>query len=150
MPRGLLKIQDADGSTQDVPEKLGDGSPNPLYESKWAAIDAGTELGGAFVGPDPAHGIPAHHLVLDAGALAKMVNEEAASKAIQDEIDSRTVMVTIDDSVMEKTEEPFELQVVPGPPEFATVKTRMVAQRGIANPNHVTVETLADFEAGQP
>ena len=62
----------------------------------------------------------------------------------------RTVRVTIDDGVMQKTEEEIELQTVPGVLELATVKTRMVAQRGIANPDHVAVETLADFKVRQP
>ena len=148
MPRIALKIEAADGSRQDIPALLPDRSPNPIYDSTWVSIEAGTEPGSAEV--MATQGEPQHVVVLDAGALAKTVNERAASKAIEDEIDLRTVMVTIDDSVMEKTEEPFVLQTVPGAPELATVKTRMVAQRGVANPNHVTVETLADFKAGQP
>jgi hypothetical protein len=159
MPRIALKIEAADGSRTDIPELIdsgtvdGEGNPvmiaNPVYDSTWVSIEAGNERGGASVGPDPAHGIPEHYVVLNAAALAKTVNQRAASQAIQDETDSRTVVVTIDDSVMEKTEERFELQTVPGAPEFATVKTRMVAQRGVANPNHVTVETLAEFKARQ-
>lgn len=160
MLRIALKIEAADGSRTDIPEFLDSGNvdeednpvmiANSAYDLMWAEIEAGNRLGDIFVGPDSALGVPGHHVVLDAGALAKMINERAVSKAIQDEIDSRTVMVTIDDGVMQKTEEEIELQGPPTPADLATVKARHVAQQGVANSSHVTVETLTDFKAGQP
>lgn len=86
---------------------------------------------------------------LNVSKEASMRAEWAASDAAQQDARNRTVMIIIDDGVMPVTEERIELQVIPGAADKATVKARIVAERGVANPNHVTVETLTDFEAGQ-
>lgn len=121
--------------------------PNPEWAEWWNKIDTGTVEHGA---QSPRDGLPQAKTVLDPGAKSVRDAERAASQAIMDEIDSRTVMVTIDDGIMLPTEQDIELQVVPDAVSLAVVKTRMVAQHGVANPTHVTVETLADFKARQP
>ncbi len=132
-------VQNDDGTEREVTDEA---EITQLY----ADINAGTLI--SNVESVPPRG--SKRTILNAANAATQRQFDDDAIAAQVTKDARTVMVTIDGGVMLPTEERVELQGPPSEADLALVKTRYIAQQGVANPNHVGVETLADFKARQP
>lgn len=135
-----LYIQNDDGTEREVTDEA-------ERDAVMAAIHAGTVLSGVASVPGTKD---QKRTVFNASAKTAREAEIVAFQAAQDERESRTVVVTVNDGILPPTEEHIELQVVADAASKAGVNTRMIAGQGIGNPSHVIVETLAEFKARQP
>ena len=136
-----LSVESEDGSRRSVSEFLENGKQieNPEWNDLWSQI-ASQSVTTRVVGGKDINEI----VVLDAGALVRHDEELAASTSVRKKRQDRTVVITVNDTIMPITIEEVELQRVADLQTIAAVRARVATEKGVSAAA-INVQTYAEY-----